>query len=227
MRTDYLIYNYLFKPILKVYLRFDVNAKIDGFRLKILSGVFHPLLFFSTKFLYSFLKKQPLKNLQFLEIGSGSGLLSLLAYREGAIVTAIDIDPKAIENTLLNFSRNFQAPISASILQSNLFEELPLQLFDIIVINPPYFFKKINTNKQLAWNTGENGEYFERLFANISKYMHGSTMVFMVLADNCDIDRITLIASHYKIYFNLVEEEKIKWEKNYIYKLSAHGNTHR
>ena len=41
----------------------------------------------------------------------------------------------------------------------------------------------------------------------------------MVLADNCEIERIKKIAKQNKICFKLVDEKKIKWEKNFIYKL--------
>ena len=210
---------YILKPFLKLYLGFPVRYNYDGFKLKILPGVFHPGYFFSTKFLYSYLDKLDLKEKQLLEIGCGSGLLSLLAARKGAKVTAIDINELAVKNTKLNFENNFETTNKATIVQSDLFSNLSDQSFDIILINPPYFFKPIITAENLAWNAGNKGEYFEALFSKLFHFVAPTGKVIMVLADNCEIARIKSLAGKNKICFILVDEKKIKWETNYIFQL--------
>jgi release factor glutamine methyltransferase len=219
----YIFYNSIYKPILKLYLKTDSNIKFDGFKLKVFKEVFHPKLFFSTKYFYSFLDSKSFKGLKFLEIGCGSGILSLLAFRKEAKVTALDVDLKAVENTKLNFRKNFSNASDVLIVQSDLFEELAPQQFDIIVINPPYYFKKIESDYHYAWYCGENGEYFERLFSGISFYMHSNTHVYMVLEENCEIERIRSIALKNNIVFELADERLIKWEKNFIFILKQVG----
>src|SRR5687768_13304367 len=118
---SYIFYNFFFKHLLKLYLKRDTNARFDGFNLKIFKGVFHPKLFFSTTYFFSFLSQIDFKDKKFLEIGSGSGLLSLLAFRKGAIVTALDIDPIAVENTRVNFHQNFHSANNLRVIQSDLF----------------------------------------------------------------------------------------------------------
>src|SRR4051812_14048019 len=100
MRADYYLYNFVFKPFLKLYLRRDSSVTMDGFKIKVLKGVFHPKLYFSTQYFYEFLKSQPIRT-SVLELGCGTGVLSMLALRKGAKVTAIDIDSKAVKNTRL------------------------------------------------------------------------------------------------------------------------------
>ncbi|MDI1355447.1 MAG: methyltransferase [bacterium] len=222
MKTlTYLFYNYLYKPVLKLYLRSDTRVQYDDFELTILKGVFHPKLFFSTTYLYSFISQQSFTSLQFLEIGSGSGILSLLAKKKGAIVTAIDNDPIAVENTRLNFITNFGTEHLAKILKSDVFENLFLQKYNVIVINPPYYFKKIESNSQMAWYCGENGEYFEKLFSGLAAHMHPAAQVYMVLEEKCEIERIKTMASNYKIIFLLRDQKLIRWERSYIYQLFA------
>lgn len=212
-------YTYILKPLLKFYLSFPVGYNYDGFKLKILPGVFHPGFFFSTKFLYSYLNKILLEEKKVLEIGCGSGLLSLLAARKGAKVTAIDKNELAVKNTMLNFEYNFKTTNKAAIIQSDLFSNLSDQSFDIILINPPYFFKPVTAAENLAWNAGNKGEYFEALFSKLFNFVAPTGQVLMVLADNCDIPRIKNIAERNKICFKLVDEKKIKWETNYIFQL--------
>lgn len=224
MTASYYISNYLLKPVLKFYLRFNTVVRFDNLKVKVYKNIFHPSLFFSTKYLYSFLSKINLQSKSFLEIGSGSGVLSLLAYQKGANVTALDIDENAVNNTIENFENNFGIHHKAQILQSDLFEKINPQIFDVILINPPYFFESVQHTSQLAWYCGENGEYFKNLFINLSRYIDKDTLVIMILADNCEIERIKNIASQNNFYFNLLEHKKIKWEINYIYQIQVNSN---
>ncbi|WP_317899336.1 methyltransferase [Aurantibacillus circumpalustris] len=219
-RLSYIFYNTFYKYILKLYLKSDSNVKFDKFKLKVFKEVFHPKLFFSTKYLYKFLLEKKFTNLNFLEIGSGTGVLSMLAFQKGASVTAIDIDPKAVENTQLNFSMNFKSSENLHIYQSDLFMNIPSQLFDFVVINPPYYFKKVETNAHYAWYCGENGEYFERLSSQLKTYVNDQTETYMILEENCDIQRIKKIASLHGLNLKVLDEKMIKWEKNYIFQLS-------
>ncbi len=214
-------YKYIYKPVASVYLRTDSNITFDGFKLKVLKDVFHPKLFFSSQYFYSFLKDKDFEGKTFLEIGCGSGILSLLAFKKNALVTAGDIDPKAIENTSLNFRTNFKDTFQkAEIIESDVFSRLQKKRYDVIAINPPYYFKKVDVNKQLAWYCGENGEYFEKLFSGLHFYMLPASKVYMILADTAETERIRSIAGKYNITFSVADEKQIKFEKNYIFQLS-------
>jgi release factor glutamine methyltransferase len=221
MRADYFLYNFVYKPFLKIYLRGDTSVTLDGFKVKVLKGVFHPKLFFSTQYFYEFLKSQEL-GASVLEIGCGTGVLSMLALKKGAKVTAIDIDSKAVKNTSINVAVNFSASPDIEIIQSDLFQNLPARTYDTILINPPYFFRKINVNAQYAWYCGENGEYFKALFSKLMTYSQPDTASYMILANNCDIERIRSIAEQNKITFKLVTQKKVKWETNFIFRLVQH-----
>jgi release factor glutamine methyltransferase len=218
-RLSYIFYNYFFKYVLMLYLKTDSDVTFEEFKLKVLKGVFHPKLFFSTPYFYSFLKGKKFRDKKFLELGSGSGILSMLAYKQGAEVTAVDIDPKAVENTRINFTKNFTANHSARIIESDLFSNVPEQLFDIVVINPPYYFKEVKMAGQQAWYCGENGEYFKTLFSKLKTYTTMSSEVYMILEENCEISRIRNMALSNNIQFEQVDEKLIKWERNFIFRL--------
>lgn len=211
------------KPILSFYLKQNLGFSYDGLKLTVLKGVFHPKYYFSSICFYEFLKKQNFKAKQFIEIGCGSGFLSLLAYKLGAVVTAIDIDENAISCTKLNFKKNFTAQHTAQIIKSNVFLNINPKIADIICVNPPYFFNEVKLQSQLAWNCGKNGEFFEKLFSQLNLFTNASTQTFLILADNCEIDRIKSMASDYNIVFELVFQKKIKWENNYIFRLYFNG----
>lgn len=212
----------IIKPLIVVYLKNNTSYYYKGFKLIVLAGVFHPRFFFSTKYLFKFIDKLNLENKNCIEIGCGCGLLSLLMCNKKGTVTAIDINDLAIKNTHLNFENN-SAFLKAnySIFKSNLFENVTPQFFDFIVINPPYFFKDAHSINDAAWNCGANGEYFINLFYQLKNFSNSFTKIYIILADNCDIERIKKIALKESFNFTLVESKKIYWEKNYIFKVES------
>lgn len=209
------------QPVLAWYIKKPRSFSYKGFRLIIYPGVFHPGLFFSTKYFYSFINTLNLSNKLVCEIGCGSGLLSLLAASKGGNITALDISPLAVANTKENFNQNLQKlKAHYVVLESDLFSAVSDKKFDVIIINPPYFFKNTDKMDQKAWYCGQNGEYFESLFRQMATYCNSKTNVYMILSDVCEIDRIIHIAQKYNCKFVLIEEKKIYWERNFIYQLS-------
>lgn len=217
-------YRYVYKPVISMYLKTDSGTRMDGFKLRIFKGVFHPKFFFSSRYFYEFLSNKTLAGKAFLEIGCGSGILSLLALRKGAQVTAVDVDPKAVKNTSLNFQRNFNGKQAGfRLLESDVFSALGQEVFDMIVINPPYYFRKVDVDAQLAWYCGENGEYFEKLFSTLKEHVHASSQVYMILAENAEIQRIKEMATLHGVGFVTVDQRKIKFETSYIFQLKPLG----
>jgi len=214
--------NAVLKPYLLWYLKKERRTTFRGFELTIRPTVFHPKYFFSSGFLFDFVSTLNLDSKRFFEIGCGSGLISLQAYQKKALVTTCDINDSAVECTKENFARNFGAQLTeVTVVKSDLFDSLPDAKFDTIVINPPYFFSEVRTDDQLSWNCGKNGEYFVKLFSGLKIFIHAQSEVYMVLADNCEIDRIKNIAKSNQFLFELIVQKKIKWETNFIFKIKA------
>lgn len=153
----------------------------------------------------------------FLELGCGSGIISIVAAQNGAITTAIDINNEAVLITRVN-ARNNKADIE--VVQSDLFSGLAQRLFDIIVINPPYYKKNPTNNSDAAWYAGENFEYFQKLFSQIDQHTHSNSIVLMVVSEDVCWNELVHLAASYHITFSLVREKIICFEKNFIYRLS-------
>ena len=179
-------------------------------------AVFHPGFFFSTRLLLRYIAELPLKGRSFLELGAGSGLIAMYAAREGAQVTASDINQVAVHSLEMN-SRSNRIPLT--VIHSDLFTSIPLQRFDIIAINPPYYKKQPQTPADYAWYCGEQGEYFQQLFSNLKMYMHSQSMVLMVLSDGCDLAMIVELARCSGFKLNCVLEKRNWLEVDYIFKV--------
>lgn len=217
------IAGYVVKPFLKWYLKRVRPFNYEDLYFEIFPGVFHPSFFFSTKFLLAYLERFNLEKTSFCEPGSGSGVISIFAAKKGARVTAFDINPTAVENIRHNIELN-ALPLKGypkiEVLRSDLFDELQAKPFDMIVINPPYFFKDPLSDEQKAWYCGKNGEYFKKLFYQLPDFMHNKSQVYMILAQNCERDKIMQLAENFGLSVELMVQKKIWWETNYIYRIT-------
>lgn len=207
-----------YRPLLVRYLSKERDYRYGDIHLAVPPQVFHPGFFFSTRLLLNQLKGEALRGKTVLEPGAGSGLLSIAAAKQGASVTATDINRTAVEYLQLNALRN---RVQLCIIHSDLFESIPTQPFDYILINPPYYKKRPVTELDHAWYCGEEGEYFSRLFEGIGRYMHPSSKAWMVLCDGCDIDMIGELAAKNGVELKCVLEKKNLVETNFIFRLQS------
>ena len=205
-----------YRPLLVRYLSKTRVYKYDDIKLEIPPQVFHPGFFFSTRLLLNYINHLPLQGKSFLELGCGSGLISIYAARKGAKVTATDINPIAIEFLRKNSQQNMS---EIMIIQSDLFKDIPVQQFDMIAINPPYYKKQPLSDLDYAWFCGENGEYFEALFEGLNNYVHEHSDVIMVLFEGCDIEMIENSAVQNGFNLRCIHIHKNLLEKNFIFKI--------
>ncbi|GAA4736643.1 HemK2/MTQ2 family protein methyltransferase [Flavisolibacter ginsenosidimutans] len=203
-----------YKPLLVKYLSGTRTYRYKNICLEVRPEVFHPGFFFSTKFLLNYLLRLSLTNKSFLELGAGSGLISISAAQKGARVVATDINPIAVAGLKKNKRMN---EVELDIIESNLFEKIPQQRFDVIAVNPPYYKKNPASVKDYAWHCGENGEFFQTFFAGLSNYVHPTSQVLMVVCDGCDREMIKQLASKNSFRLHCVATQQNLLEKNFIY----------
>ena len=90
-----------------------------------------------------------------LDMGTGCGILSIIAARKASEVVAVDINPYAVKCAMENAKLNGVAE-KISFIQGDLFTPLkPAENFDLILFNAPY----------LSIEHGENGCWLERAWA--------------------------------------------------------------
>lgn len=208
-------------PFLKLAFKFFYSKPrtfcYDAICIKVHPDVFPPHLTISTKILLDFISEMKLNDKFFLELGCGSGIISLLAARKGAKVTATDINETALEYLKVNATKN---GLNLDIVKSDLFEKLENNTFDYIIINPPYYPKKAKNIKEQAWFCGENFEYFESLFEQLPSFLNENTFCYMILSEDCEIENIIQMATKNNLKFQLIFNKKSYFEMNYIYQIT-------
>jgi len=120
-------------------------------------------------------RKNP--NLKFLEIGIGSGIQLETALNAGLKkenIFGTDINYESVEHC-----KN----LGFNCMQSDLFEKIPKQKFDIIVFNPPYLplNKKEPKNFRTATTGGKKGnEIIKKFLEQAKEYLNEKGTIFLI-----------------------------------------------
>lgn len=143
--------------------------------------------------------------------GSGAIGISLAKYIESAKVTASDISLKAMQIAKLNAEKNLVHK-KMTFVESNMFENIYENEFDVIVSNPPYIEtsliehldKQVKSEPILALDGGEDGLYFYKIIAEKAHdYLKHGGKIFLEIGYNqreAVIDILTNTKKYKDIY---------------------------
>lgn len=167
-----------------------VRQKLAGFTFTVRPTVFNPADFISSKVFISYINTLDLGGKYILDMGSGSGVVSIFAASKGAQCVACDINPVAVrcitENALQN---NFSKQITA--IESDLFESIrniyPSK-YDIIYFNPPYYKGNPSNNFERAFKGGPNLEVINRFLEDAKNFLAPSGRLCLLVSSDMDMD---------------------------------------
>ena len=138
--------------------------------------------------------------------GSGAIAISLKKYIPNAQVYAVDISKKALEIAQKNANR---LEANVKFIESNLFDKVKKEKFDIIVSNPPYIKKsdinylsqEVQKEPQIALDGGYDGlDFYRKISYQAIDYLKfGSYLCFEIGFDQKeDVMEIIDKVEHYK-----------------------------
>jgi release factor glutamine methyltransferase len=125
-----------------------------------------------------------------LEIGTGTGLIAIVAARKASKVIATDVNPHALDCTLKNIITN--KAFNVELRKGDLFEPVEDEKFDLILFNTPYLpteeDEAVGDELEAAWNGGPSGrEVIDRFLDGVKDHLNPRGKVQMVqssLSDN-------------------------------------------
>jgi release factor glutamine methyltransferase len=117
-----------------------------------------------------------------LEIGTGCGLVAIVAAKAGAQVVATDQPALAVENARKNVALHKLESL-IEIRQGDLFEPIqPDEKFSLIAFNPPYLpGTKKDPGFDMAWSGGSKGyEITEKFIAESTHYLQPDGRLLLI-----------------------------------------------
>ncbi|MCL4346162.1 MAG: methyltransferase [Candidatus Thermoplasmatota archaeon] len=150
-----------------------------------------------------------------LEIGSGSGFISIYLALNGIEISCTDINQKAVECIRGNMVIN---GVSFPCVRSDLFSNVS-GIFDTIIFNPPYLPTDDRIEGSEQWDGGQDGFAVIRKFLRGSeKYLSPNGRIFTILSSLTDIE--SLISEFPQFSFIMVAERNFFFESIFAYSLT-------
>lgn len=174
----------------------------NGLSLEFFPNVFSPK-YFTDSFWFAKEISEIVRGTSFLEIGSGTGVVSLLAAKNEASVFCTDINKQAISNTKRNFEIN---NLKGNFIEGDLFENIPKNIcFDYIFWNHPFFESDMPVNDILL-RAGFDHKYedLERYLKEGHDYLNKNGKLLLGTGNAARLNRIEEICDKYFCKMNLL-----------------------
>jgi len=178
----------------------------ENIELDVPEGVYEPRedsLMFA-----EFLRKLDKKRIKVLEIGCGSGLLSILMAKAND-VTAVDINPKAVDAAKRNAAKS---GMNIGCFVSDLFENVKGK-YDLIIFNPPYLPDDDDMKGSEMWSDkGTISKFIKDARSHLNKV--GSVLI--LVSSLTTEKRVIKELENAGFSVKVAETRKIPWETLYI-----------
>jgi release factor glutamine methyltransferase len=196
------------------------RTQVAGFVMVVPPTVFHPKIFLTSAFFAEFVQGLDLRGKSVVEIGAGSGILSLSAAKAGAIsVTALDINPAAVEATNVNAAKNGFHQVQA--FQSDLFSAVSIERqFDIVIASPPSFSGEPRDMADRAWHAGPGYRDILPLFEQTAARLRPCGKMYLLLSSDTNLALMSDLIRLAGLSSTQVAKRSIWIETFYLYELS-------
>ena len=154
-----------------------------------------------------------------LDIGTGTGILGILAAKKGGKVIATDLSIHAVNLTKKNAEKN---QVILDVRQGDLFQPIDNQSFDVIIANlpqevlSPKLLERYSKETVMGMHGGNNGnEILLRFLQDVSHHMSAKTRLYVVAYAMADFrTTIQYIITHFQVRLvNFLTSEV----KNFVY----------
>lgn len=127
-----------------------------------------------------------------LEIGTGTGIIAIIAARGARNVVATDINPNAIECTTKNLITN--RVFNVELREGDLFDPVEGEKFNLIIFNTPYLPTEEDDaaadELNVAWDGGSDGrKVIDRFLDGLSEHLEQNGRVMLVQSSLSNVEK--------------------------------------
>jgi len=151
-----------------------------------------------------------------LDVGTGCGILAVLATKKAKKVIATDINPFAVQSAAQNaVLNNFDDKIE--VRQGDLFEPIEKnERFDVILFNAPYLPSEEWEERDMvsqAWAGGETGrKVIDRFISSVGKYLSENGKILLVQSTLSDVEQSLRMFFEEGLVAQVIAEKKVAFE---------------
>ena len=151
-----------------------------------------------------------------LDMGTGCGILAVLAAEKAKRVLAVDINPYAIECAIKNAEMN-GARQRIGFRNGDLFQPIkPDESFSLILFNSPYLPSEPDEERSWigkAWAGGPNGrKVIDRFVMDAPNFLAAGGKIQLVQSSLSNVDRTLKMFSERKLRAMVVAQVKVAFE---------------
>lgn len=165
------------------------------------------------------------QNKKVCEIGCGCGTLGQLALKKGALkLVQGDINPYAVENALSNKNLHAFNDEQLEIYESDCFDKIPPEVFDVIIFAMPYHNDNIKiVDPLLRAFYDPNFSSIRKFLLQATKFSGPKTKIFIAFSNKGNTADLENIFSSSQFSWELfkVTNKEAEYD-NRVYKLSLH-----
>ncbi len=152
-----------------------------------------------------------------LEVGTGCGILAIIAAKKADRVVAIDVNPHAVECAKLNAEANRVADRIDIRLGSMFHPMSRAERFDLIVFNAPYLPSSSNEAKTWltrAWTGGQKGRRFvDEFISKAPRHLSINGKILLVQSSLSGIDETLAKLLEKGLDAKIIAEKKEPFER--------------
>ncbi|MCW4034532.1 MAG: class I SAM-dependent methyltransferase [Candidatus Bathyarchaeota archaeon] len=150
-----------------------------------------------------------------LEVGTGCGILAIIAAKKAGKVVAVDINPYAIDCAIKNAENNNVDNIDFR--RDDLFSTVkPDEKFSLIIFNSPYLPSEPDEEKTWigkAWAGGKNGrEVIDRFITHATNFLAENGRIWLVQSSLSDVDQTIKMFSEQNLRATVIAQVKVAFE---------------
>jgi len=184
-------------------------VQVQGVKITIYPGVFPPRT--DTRLLIANLSVN--KKDRILDLGTGSGIIAVMAGLLGASGIAVDINPIAVKNANKNFKK-FNLNMKA--INSDMFNNVFVEKFDKIFTTGPYFDGLVDEPIKHAIYGMRN--FMFRLLSEGPRYLKGKGEILATFPEWSDVNYFEGLLMKNKLQFQIIGK-KMTSDRQRIYRL--------
>lgn len=166
------------------------NVNFYGYNISVNKHVLIPR--FETETLVEktieYIKKLKLENGSLIDLGTGSGCISIVLKKELETlnITGLDISNKALKLARKN-AKNNKADIN--FIKENIFKFKPVNKYDILISNPPYITEDDEISPNIKYEpkkaifTNDGLKYYRHIMSTCSNYLNKKNLIAFEIGD--------------------------------------------